>query len=182
MKNENSYSITLKCQFVIFTLIYGLVKYFPGKIPGDFLRSIVLKMFAKKNHSYHISDNVVFWYPWDISIGKHVQIGENCFLDGFGGIEIGDWTLIAHNSSLISENHSYERLDIPIYYQKKTMKKIVVGENVWIGCGVRVLLGVTIGDGAVIGAGSVVTDDIPPYAVAAGVPARIIKYRYKPDK
>ena len=84
MKNENNYSFGLKCRFVIFTFIYGFVKYFPGKVPGDYLRSLVLKMFLKKNKTRGISENVVFWYPWDISIGRHVQIGENCFLDGFG--------------------------------------------------------------------------------------------------
>ena len=60
-------------------------------------------------------------------------------------------------------------------------KQIIIGNDVFIGMNVSVLDGVTIGDGAVIGAGAVVNKDIPPYAVAVGVPARVVKYRFAPD-
>lgn len=157
--------------------IYGLVKYFPGVIPGDWLRAMALKLFARKVNSWHIGDGATFWFPWGISIGKKVAIGEFCFLDGYGGIEIGDFTIIAHNCSFLSEDHGFDQLDIPIYYQKKVAVPIKVGENVWIGCGVKVLKGVTIGDGAVVGAGSVVTKDIPSNAIAVGIPATILRFR-----
>jgi len=58
---------------------------------------------------------------------------------------------------------------------------ISIGSDVWIGSNVIILSGVTIGDGAVIGAGAVVTKDIPPYAVAAGVPAKVIKSRFSDE-
>lgn len=59
--------------------------------------------------------------------------------------------------------------------------KIVIGSDVWIGEGVNIMRGVTIGDGSVIAARSVVTKDVPPYAIVAGVPARVIKYRFEPE-
>jgi acetyltransferase-like isoleucine patch superfamily enzyme len=59
--------------------------------------------------------------------------------------------------------------------------RVKVGNDVWIGTGVMVMGGVTIGDGAVIGAGAIVTKDVPPYAVVAGVPAKIIRYRFPED-
>ena len=161
---------------------YGLVKYIPGPIPGDWCRTLVLKLFTWKTETWQIKDGATFWFPWNISIGKNVAIGEFCFLDGNGGIEIGDWTLIAHNCSLISEDHSFNRTDIPIYYQKKEIAPIKIGKDVWLGCGVTVLKGVTIGDGAIIGAGSVVTKDIPSYAIARGVPAKVIKFRSSEKK
>lgn len=61
-------------------------------------------------------------------------------------------------------------------------EKITVGNDVWIGCRAMILDGVTIGDGAIIAAGAVVTKDVPPYAIVGGVPAKIIKYRFQPEK
>ena len=58
---------------------------------------------------------------------------------------------------------------------------IVIEDDVWLGTGVKVMDGVRIGRGAVVGAGAVVTKDIPPYAVAAGVPAKVIRTRHKPE-
>jgi tetrahydrodipicolinate N-succinyltransferase len=59
---------------------------------------------------------------------------------------------------------------------------IMIGNDVWIGAGALILSGVTIGDGAIVGAGSVVTHDVPPYAVVGGVPAKIIRFRYNKDQ
>jgi len=134
-------------------------------------------LFNRKIKSWKIKDGATFWFPWNISIGRKVVIGEWCFFDGFGGIEIGDWTIIAHNCSFISEDHGFDALDTPIRFQKKVVAPIKIGRDVWIGCGVRILKGVTIGNGAVIGAGSVVTHDIPPFSIAVGVPAKVIKVR-----
>ncbi len=177
MEDENKHPLSLKMKYVFFTFFYGIVKYFPGDIPGNWLRAQVLKLFARKVGSWRIGDGTSFYFPWGISIGKNVAIGEHCFIDGYGGLEIGDWTIIAHNCSIIPENHGFERLDIPIHCQKLNTGPIKIGNNVWIGCGVRVLKGVEIGDGAVIGAGSVVTKNIPSNAVAVGVPAKVIRYR-----
>lgn len=174
--NQNTYSISIKIRYAVFMFIYGIVKYLPNP-PGDFLRSIVLKMFARDVKTFKIKDGTTFWFPWGISIGKHVSINEYCFFDGYGEITIGDWTRIAHNCSFISEDHGFDQTDIPNCYQKKKTAPIVIGNDVWIGCGVRILKGVNIGDGAVIGAGSVVAKDIPPYAVAFGVPAKVIRFR-----
>ncbi len=112
-----------------------------------------------------------------IKIGNHVGIGMRAFLGGFGGIEIGDRCIIAHDLSIHSDNHNFDQVNTSIKYQGSTKQKVVIESDCWLGANVTVLGGVTIGEGAVIGAGSIVTKDIPPYSVAVGAPAKVIKSR-----
>lgn len=114
-----------------------------------------------------------------INIGEDVFIGMYCILDGAGGITIGDGVAIAYHTSIISATHSYDSPNVPSGEQGFTVKGIKIENNVWIGANVSVLDGVTIGEGSIIGAGSVVTGDIPKFAIAVGVPARVIRYRNK---
>lgn len=122
-------------------------------------------------------DNVTIWFPENIEIEHGVFVGENCFLDGFGGIHIEANALIAHSCSVVSEDHGFSSRSIPIRQQPKTPGRIVIGEGAWIGCGTRILKGVTIGRGVIVGAGAVVTQDLPSFSIAAGVPARVIRIR-----
>ena len=77
---------------------------------------------------------------------------------------------------ITDNNHTTDGNNL-IKYQLSTIKSISIGQDCWIGSGAKILAGVTIGNGAVIGANSVVTKDIPPFAIAVGSPARVIKYR-----
>lgn len=97
--------------------------------------------------------------------------------DNSGLITIGNDVRIANNVIMIARNHNFDDVTKPICKQGCTDKPITIGNDVWIGARVNIMAGVTIGDGCVIGAGSVVTKDIPPYSVAVGVPARVVKSR-----
>lgn len=112
-----------------------------------------------------------------ITLGNRVYIGRNCVLSSDAGISIGDNSMLAEFVSVIDANHSFEKNGIPIRDQDLRSQPIKIGSDVWIGRSCAILCGTTIGDGAVIGANSVVTRDIPAYAVACGAPARVIKYR-----
>lgn len=163
--------------YLLFHSVYGLVKYLP-MLGGDVFRYAVLKLFLRRIDGWvWFRDNVTVWFPEGVSVGSGSMVGENCFLDGFGGLRIGRNVLIAHNSSLIAEDHGYATRRIPIRRQPKTPGPIVVEDDVWIGCGVRVLKGVTIGQGAIIAAGAVVTKDVPPFAIVGGIPGRVLAMR-----
>ena len=104
-----------------------------------------------------------------MKIGKHVFINSNLLAMARGGITIEDEVQIAANVQLISNNHdAYDR-------QVLTCKPVRIKKGAWIGAGASILPGVCVGKHAIVGAGSVVTKDVPDYAVAVGNPAKVIK-------
>ncbi len=117
-----------------------------------------------------------------ITIGSGCGINAFCVIYGGGGVTIGDNTRIACHVVIVANNHNIDDVSKNIRDQGFTAEGIRVGSDVWIGAGARILDGVHIGDHAVIGAGAVVTKDIPEYAVAVGVPARVLRLRGEEKK
>jgi acetyltransferase-like isoleucine patch superfamily enzyme len=113
-----------------------------------------------------------------IEIGDECSIGGQSTLSASGGIRLGRYVLVAGQCYIGGGRYEMERLDVPMMKQGMyTRGPVVIGDDVWIGAGARVLDGVTVGEGAVIGAASVVTKDVPAYAIALGAPARVIGRR-----
>lgn len=118
-----------------------------------------------------------------IIIGKNVQMNDNVHICAMESIEIGDNVLMASNIFIADNCHGLYKSDndlqsspfVPPIYRKYYIAPVSIGKNVWIGQGVVVNPGVTIGEGAIIGANSVVTHSIPPYTIAVGAPAKVIK-------
>jgi acetyltransferase-like isoleucine patch superfamily enzyme len=114
-----------------------------------------------------------------ITIGNHCTIRAHAHITAINNITIGDGLLTGTNVLITDNAHgefTTEQLQLPPCERPIYSKgPVVIGNNVWLGNNVCVMPGVTIGDGAVIGANSVVTKNIPPYSMAAGVPASIIK-------
>lgn len=109
-------------------------------------------------------------------MGSRSGIGKNCEI--LGEVHIGDDVLMAPEVIIMTVNHNYSNRNDIIRHQGVTpMKPVIIGNNVWIGRRAMIMPGVHIGKGAVIAAGSVVTKDVPEYAVVGGVPAKVIKYR-----
>jgi acetyltransferase-like isoleucine patch superfamily enzyme len=117
-------------------------------------------------------------YPGgQIKIGKNTSINPFCVLYGHGGLTIGDNVRMATHTVIIPAEHIFEETDKSITSQGLSKSGVKIGSDVWFGAGVIVLDGCDIGEGAVIGAGSVVTKSIPPYTVAVGSPAKVIRSR-----
>lgn len=110
-------------------------------------------------------------------IGDRTYIGPYTCLSGYGKITIGQDCLIASHSGIYAHNHNFTDAKQKITEQGFTAQGIVIEDDCWLGSGVKVLDGVTIGKGSVIGAGAVVTKHIPPYSIAVGVPAKVIGNR-----
>jgi acetyltransferase-like isoleucine patch superfamily enzyme len=116
-------------------------------------------------------------YGGSITVGKNCTVNPYCLIQGNGGVEIGDNTLIASHVCMYSANHRFADRNRPIRAQGETREGIRVGTDVWIGGGAIILDGVTIGDGAVIAAGAVVNRDIASGSIVAGVPGRQVGFR-----
>ena len=114
-----------------------------------------------------------------IRIGKHVYIGTGTTLFGHKGLEIGERALLAQNITLTPYSHIYDDPDDFIIMQGGHMEKVTLGRDCYIGMGVCVMYSGNVGDGSIVGAGSVVVKPIPPYSVAVGCPAKVIKERKK---
>jgi len=112
----------------------------------------------------------------NILLGDDIRINRGCTLVSYSKIIIEDYAIIGEYVTIRDANHGMSRAE-PMRYQKHISSPIHVERDVWIGRGSCILPGVTIGEGSVIGANSVVTKDIPPFSIAAGAPARIIKER-----
>ena len=112
-----------------------------------------------------------------ITIGDNTAVGIRNTIWGQGGVVIGNDCLLGPDVFIVSENHTFDSRSAPILTQRGTRDPVIIGDDCWLGAGVKVMPGVTIGDGAVIGAGAVVTKSVPAYAIAAGIPARVMGTR-----
>lgn len=131
-------------------------------------------------------------FLYGVSIGKYSFLNGDAYLEN---VDIGNYCSIGRDFNTISGNHDmnyfstfpfwarnirtpftgYDPVNIDI---ERPPKKTIIGNDVWIGSYVKIINGITVGDGAVIGTGSIVTKDVPPYAIVAGCPAKIIRYRF----
>lgn len=133
------------------------------------------RIFNKSGKNINIEHGVFFASGKDIEIGDNSGIGLNCRVTG--PLKIGSEVMMGPDVMIFTRNHKNDRLDIPMRLQTAPKSPVVIEDDVWIGARVIILPGITIKRGAIIGAGAVVTKDVPPYAIAGGNPARVIRYR-----
>jgi acetyltransferase-like isoleucine patch superfamily enzyme len=110
-------------------------------------------------------------------LGNNSNIGPYSYIGCSGYVEIGDNVMISPRVSIYSENHNTDTTALPIKEQGVTRSFVKIEDDCWIAANSVILAGVTIGHGSVVAAGSVVTKDVPPYSIVAGIPARIIHKR-----
>lgn len=155
--------------------IWDLISFFEGYISLG-LRYLILRTSAKEaGQNIFIGKHVTIKNIKKLSIGTNVSIHSFSYIDALGDIIIGNDVSIAHHVSILSFNHSWDNSCLPIKYNPIEMKPVIINDDVWIGCGVRIMPGVTIGSRCVVAAGSIVTKNVPPGSLVAGSPAKVIK-------
>lgn len=163
-------------------LYYGIARKLPPSYSGLKIGQTKLRRFCGKLMLAHCGKEVNIeqnaYFSSKVSLGDYSGIGLNARIHGM--CTIGNHVMMGEDCKIITRNHCFERLDIPMMEQGfEEERPVVIGNDVWIGDRVTILPGVHIGDGCVIGAGAVVTKDIPSYTVAAGVPAQVIRSRLR---
>ena len=115
----------------------------------------------------------------DVRLGDFAFVGPHCELDP--GVDVGRYSMLAPHVAIVGDDHVIDVPGCPMQFSgRPPQSRTVIGDDVWVGYGVLVMRGVTVGRGAVVAAKAVVTKDIEPYAIVAGVPARPIGHRF-PD-
>lgn len=118
-----------------------------------------------------------------VTIGMRTEIGPNTIISSISNIDIGKHALIGPNCFIGGGHYITDRPEIPMMDLGWASRgPVVIGDDVWMGSGVVVLDGVRVGNGCVVGAGAVVTKNLPDYAVAVGMPAKVVRYRPLPGR
>jgi len=116
----------------------------------------------------------------EVVIGAKTVLGQECTISAFQHISIGRECIVADRVMLIDFDHGVVETERPIREQGIYKRDVRVGHNVWIGYGVAILRGATVGDNCVLGTSTIVSHDVPDNAVAAGVPVRVLRMRKAP--
>ena len=165
-----------------------IIKYLLSRYYFNYKKNFIFDKYRMKKMQFksiergiRLSEDLGLFNTENIKIGEYVFLGKQAYIDAVDTVEIGSGTMIGPRVTIISSNHNYDGEELrSIPYDNKIYKRpVIIKENVWIGSNVCILPGVEIGEGAVIGMGSIVNKNIPPYAIAVGNPAKIIKYRNK---
>jgi len=162
-------------------IFYGFARYLPrsGAPLGFFAKRfrffLCKRIFQRLGSGVNIERLAYFGDGSQIEVGDNSGLGVNCVITN---ARIGKNVMMGPDVMYVQYNHKFDRRDIPMIFQGSgEAKPLVIEDDAWIGARAIILPGVTIRRGAIVGAGSVVTHDVPEYAVVGGNPARIIRYR-----
>lgn len=161
-------------------LIYRLVaKHLPGtsgvlgRFSYGFRQAVCRPLLKEAAGVFYIAPGADFGNGSCLVMKDHANLGKDCSITGKGVVTIGRHVEMGHRCMIITQNHRY----LEEGYDGFDIKDVLIDDHALLGHRAIVLPGVSIGKHAIIGAGAVVTKDIPDYAVAVGVPAKVIKYR-----
>lgn len=171
--------IFLKLRRRFYYLLLSLTRYWEGRL-GIKCRYLIYKRFCKScGTGIHIASSVFIQDVEKLELGDNISIHEFSLISCEGGLKIGNDVSIAHNCSILTTSHIYDNPDIKVRDSGVINCPVEIGDNVWIGCGCRILGGAEIGSGVILGANSVAIGILADDNVYVGAPAKAKKSRVK---
>jgi len=159
----------------IFDILWSIFDNSESKL-SLLIRYIYARKYLRScGENIFIGKGVVLKNISNLTLGSNFSVHAYSYIDAAGEIIIGDDVSIANHTSLISFEHTWGDIQLPIKYNKVEKGSIYIHDDVWIGCGCRILSNVTINTRSIVAAGAVVTKDIMPNTIVGGVPAKKIK-------
>lgn len=151
------------------------------------IKALACRKVLTHGDDLHLGARTRIWAPSHVRMGNQVYVGKDVHIEA--NCRIGNYCLIANRVAIVGRHdHDFSAVGFPVRFSPWVGSKrfpnqyadeeVVIEDDVWLGYGTIVLTGVTVGRGCVIAAGSVVTRDIPPYSIAAGVPAKVVGKRF----
>ena len=163
--------LPVNCRYMLYELNTGTNL----KIQIAFRYCIVASLCTKIGDNVFIGKYVSLKHLNNIEFGSNISIHDMCYIDGYGGIKIGNDVSIAHASSILSSSHTWHNNVVPIKYNDIIKGPVIISNDVWIGCGTRILSNVMIEERTIIAAGTIVNKNLPTGHLGAGVPMQIKK-------
>lgn len=182
MSRERRGGLGESLRYELWAWYQALWYWIPGRL-GWIIRRFTLGPFFKHaGKNFHIAEFASIQPPNMFSIGEHGVVSRHCIINARGGVTVGAYAGFGPMCQIISYSHKMYAADDEVHPLDRGMEyaPIVIEDDVWVGGHCTIMMGVTIGRGSIVGAGSVVTRDVPPYTVVAGIPARPIMTRKRP--
>ena len=170
-RRAQNYSRGEMTRRVLWTLVQPVFRFSPRPCFG-WRRFLLRCLGAKVGRNVHIYPSATIYFPWNLEAGDESAIGEHAFIYNLGRITIGTRATISHRVHLCAGTHDHTKSDFPLL-----RPPIVIGAEAWICADAFIGPGVTIGEGAIVGAGTVVIEDVRPWMIVVGNPARETKRR-----
>lgn len=159
----------------LFSFLWRILDVFDGRF-GALLRYILIcNRLASCGDKVYWGAFISIDDPSNICVGSNVSVHQGVSFLSKGGVIIGNNVAIAHGVSIVTGNHSWANPDVPIKYNPVELSSVRLSDDVWVGCGARLLAGVCVGTRSIIAAGAVVLGDVESYSVYGGVPAKKLK-------
>ncbi len=176
MQNKNS-----KQEDVKIPLLFRLRSWLASKKRYLVLLIGILRGYRFKSRGKHliVSDTTSIFKKKSVEVGDYVFIGRHVHIDS--NVKIGHFVQIASNVAVVGGDHRFDIEGVPAKFTGRDGREellTIIDDDAWIGYGSIIMNGVNIGRGAIVAAGSVVTKDVPAYAIVGGIPSKIIRYRF----
>lgn len=156
-------------------LLWNLTDGWAGLI-GIGLRYSILGAKAKRcGNNVSMGPYIYIGDMNKLSLGDNVSIHRGCYIEAAGGLIVGNNVSIAHGTSILTAEHTWADKSIPIKDNEVVYAPVVICDDVWIGCGCRILSGVTINTHSIVAAGAVVTRDVENNTIVGGIPCKVIR-------